>query len=119
MVRSALLLFAFTVIAFAAAAPASAADGAQLFQLMCQTCHQANSTPMGPSLVGVAGRKIASAPGFTYSPALKIKGGVWTDQALDTFLTAPGKFAPGTKMPAAVAAPGDRSAIIAYLKTQK
>jgi cytochrome c2 len=116
MIRSA-LAFAFGA-AVLAAAPAQAADGAKLFPLMCGGCHQPKSTVMAPSLAGVAGRKIASLTDYNYSAALKLKaGGVWTDQQLDTFLTSPAKFAPGTKMPASVAAAGDRTAIIAYLKT--
>lgn len=96
---------------------AHAADGAKIFQLQCKTCHQAKSTPMGPSLAGVAGRKIAGLSDFAYSAGLKAKSGTWTDANLDAYLAAPAKYAPGTKMPAAVAAAADRAAVVAYLKT--
>lgn len=107
------------LIAAATLAGPAAADGAKTFLLQCGTCHQAKSSPMGPSLAGVAGRKIASLGDYTYSPALAAKGGTWTDANLDAYLTAPGKFAPGSKMPVALAAAPDRTAVIAYLKTLK
>ena len=43
-------------------------------------------------------RRIASSPGFAYSPALQGKGGVWTEENLDEFLRDPEAFAPGTTM---------------------
>jgi cytochrome c len=101
------------------AGSAQAADAAKVFQLQCKTCHQAKSTPMGPSLNGVAGRRIASLSDFKYSPALTAKGGAWTDASLDAFLAAPGKFAPGNKMPAALPGAADRAAMVAYLATLK
>jgi cytochrome c len=117
MVRSAAAIVA--LVAAAALAGPAAADGAKTFLLQCATCHQAKSSPMGPGLAGVAGRKIASAADFAYSPALTAKGGTWTDANLDSFLSGPAKFAPGTKMPVSVAAAPDRVAVIAYLKTLK
>ena len=115
MVRVALA----TVLTVAALAGPAAADGAKTFLLQCGTCHQAKSSPMGPSLAGVAGRKIASLADFTYSPALKAKDGAWTDANLDSFLSGPAKFAPGTRMPVSLPAAADRTAVIGYLKTLK
>jgi cytochrome c len=104
------------VLSFAVAAPALAADGAQLFNMQCKMCHA--GSPMGPTLNGVAGAPVASKP-FAYSPALKAKGGTWTDANLDAFLKAPSAFAPGTKMMISVPADESRAAIIDYLKTLK
>lgn len=98
------------------AAPALAADGQQLFNMQCKMCHTGG--PMGPALNGVAGGKIA-AKEFAYSPALKAKGGTWTDANLDAFLKAPTQFAPGTKMMMAVPSDENRAAIIEHLKTLK
>ncbi|WP_374469213.1 cytochrome c family protein [Phenylobacterium sp.] len=100
-----------------AATPALAADGEQLFNMQCKMCHAGG--PMGPSLVGVAGAKIAAKPGFNYSPALKAKEGTWTDANLDAFLKAPTQFAPGTRMMISVPSEESRQAVIAYLKTLK
>jgi cytochrome c len=110
------LLPAVAALAFAAS-PALAADGAQLFNMQCKMCHAGG--PMGPSLTGVAGAKIASKPGFAYSAGLKGKDGTWTDDNLDAFLKAPAQFAPGTRMMISVPSDENRSAVIAYLKTLK
>ena len=99
-----------------AGAPALAADGGQLFNMQCKMCHA--GSPMGPMLTGVAGGPIAAKP-FAYSPALKNKGGTWTDANLDAYLKAPGAFAPGTKMMISVPSEESRTAIIGYLKTLK
>jgi cytochrome c len=107
------------ILAIALASPAHAADGARLFALQCKTCHGAQSSVAGPSLNGVSGRKVAGAPGFTYSAALKAKGGTWTEASLDAYLAAPQAFAPGGRMAVAITAPGDRAAVIDYLKTLK
>ena len=75
---------------------------------------------MGPSLAGVAGRKIAGLADFKYSAGLTAKAGApWTDASLDAFLTTPAKFAPGTKMMTGVTNPADRAAVVAYLKGLK
>ena len=102
------------------AAPALAADGAKVFQLQCKACHQAVSSLMGPSLAGISGRKIATAPGFKASAGLSAKSAMtWTDANLDAFLAAPSKFAPGTRMMTGLASPADRAAVIGYMKTLK
>jgi len=102
-----------------AATPALAADGKALFDGKCAECHTVGtaSTDAAPTLKGVVGRKIASLTDFQYSDALKAKGGVWTDAALDAFLASPKTFAPGTQMFGGAADAADRQAIIAYLKT--
>lgn len=104
-----------------AGGPALAADGAAVYAGQCKSCHGdgGKGTPAGPALKGVAGRRIASAPGFNYSAGLKAKMGTWTDANLDAFLASPGGFAAGSKMFSRVAAPADRAALIAYLKSLK
>ena len=115
----------FRTAAFAAAAvltvgfaaqPALAADGAQLFNMQCKMCH--GGSTMGPSLVGIAGGKIGEGA-FAFSPALKAKGGTWTDANLDAFLKSPPAFAPGTKMLIAVPNDENRAALVTYIKTLK
>ncbi len=101
------------------ASPAAAQDGAKVFNMRCKSCHAVASTPMGPSLKGVAGAKIAGRTDFKYSTGLKAKTGVWDATALDAFLTAPARYAPGTKMMVGVPQTGDRAAVIAYLNTLK
>ncbi len=114
------LALAFTGVS-ATAAP-DAAAGKAAFPVRCGGCHQVGakaSAGSGPLLKGVVGRKIASLTDFAYSPALKAKGGAWTEASLDAFLTSPIKFAPEGKMYTAVSAPTDRANLIAYLKTVK
>src|SRR5690242_819294 len=97
------------------------ADGAALFAQKCAGCHTlaAKSGPAGPSLKGVAGRKVAGLGDFNYSAGLKAKGGTWTAAGLDAFLAAPAAFAPGSKMFVTVPAAADRAALVAYLQGLK
>ncbi len=101
-----------------AAAPAPL-NGEQAFA-MCSACHsrQAGAPQrMGPNLQGVLGRKAGSSPGFDYSPALKASGIVWDAETLDTYLAAPTRRVPGTRMVIAVPDPAKRKALIDYLAT--
>jgi cytochrome c len=66
----------------------------------------------------VVDRAKASEAGFGYSDALKAKGGKWTFEDLDAFITSPKTFVAGTKMgfggePDA----GKRADIIVYLRS--
>jgi cytochrome c len=113
---------AFALVLILAAGPALAADpGADAFSDNCAACHglDAGSNPVAPTLKGVVGRKVASLTDFTYSAALKAKGGVWTDAALDAFVKDPQGFVPGSDMPSGEPDPVKRAAIIAYLKSVK
>ena len=113
---------AVIIALLALAGPAVAADGPTLFDAHCSDCHTTaapESGPIGPSLKGVAGRPKAALTDFDYSPALKGKGGNWTDADLDAFITSPQDFAPGSKMFIGDTDPVERAAIIAYLKTGK
>jgi cytochrome c len=104
------------------AAPALAATGEELFNGNCADCHALAPTAgqTAPPLQGVVGRKIASAPDFAYSDALKAKSAdTWTPANLDAFLANPQAFAPGTAMYGGAADPADRKALIDYLASQK
>ena len=99
----------------------AAADepGETLFKKNCAICHtlEAGKNKIGPSLAGVVGRKAGSVPGFAYSAANKNSGDIWDAQTLDTYLTDPRKFMPGTKMVfAGLKNLQDRKALIEYLK---
>ena len=96
-------------------------DGRAVFE-KCKSCHtfKAGKHRFGPSLKGFFGRQAGTAPDFTYSETMRRKGEaglVWTDDALDAFLTEPKKFIPKTRM----SFPGlkddkQRRAVIAYVK---
>jgi len=95
--------------------------GETVFKKNCAICHtvDAGKNKIGPSLAGVVGRKAGSVPGFAYSAANKNSGDTWDAQTLDTYLTDPRKFMPGTKMVfAGLKNPEDRKALIEYLMKQ-
>ncbi len=89
---------------------------------LCATCHtiKPGVNAVGPSLFGVFGKKSASVEGYAYSEAMKASGKIWDEKTLDTYLTAPMKDVPGTKMTfAGMADPVKRKAVIGFLKGVK
>jgi cytochrome c len=99
-------------------ASASASHGAQIAK-QCEVCHnfqEGQGPKIGPDLYGVVGRPVASVPGFHYTAALKAKGGTWTFDALDKWLTDPRADVPGTAMTfAGLKNEKQRADVIAYL----
>jgi len=85
----------------------------------CAACHTFNKggRPLvGPNLWGVVGRPKGSEAGFNYSAAIKSKGGNWTIDDINQFITNPKAFVPGTNMTfAGVPRATERADIIAYL----
>ena len=72
-------------------------------------------------MAGVVGRRVASEPGFDYSPALVALAGqggrMWTEAALDAFLREPEEVAPGTAMSfVGLSDAAERADVIAFLK---
>ncbi|WP_408014961.1 c-type cytochrome [Sandarakinorhabdus rubra] len=97
-----------------------AAKGEKVFA-QCKACHvaEAGKNRVGPSLWAVVGRKSGSVAGFNYSKANKESGVTWSEDVLFTYLEAPAKFMPGTRMAfAGLKNPQDRADVIAYLKTK-
>jgi cytochrome c len=93
----------------------------QMTARQCQTCHtfeKGGTNGIGPNLYGVVGRPRASETGYTYSDAMKAKGGTWTIDELNKFLTNPQGYIPGTRMTFAGLPRGNQRAdVIAYLNT--
>ena len=88
----------------------------------CAACHSGKDSAkdLGPSLVGVFGRKAGSREDFRYSRSLARSGIVWDERSLDAFLKAPDQFVPGTRMPfEGIASDTARAEIIRYLQTLK
>jgi len=101
-------------------ASADPAKGEQVFK-KCAACHNADqggANALGPNLWGVVGKPHAAHPGFPFSDALKGVPGNWDFKALDTWLSNPKKYAPGTKMTfAGLSNPQDRADVIAFLNS--
>ena len=117
-----IMIAALAAAAMAAPAAAQDAKAGERGFAQCRTCHSVvkGQNRIGPSLAGVAGRRIASAAGYSYSAALKRRTGSWTDANLNAWLTKPSAWAPGTKMAFAGISDAKRPAdMIAYLKTLK
>jgi cytochrome c len=87
----------------------------------CAACHTFNKggkNLVGPNLWAVVGRAKASEAGFSYSAALKGKGGNWTVQDINTFIANPMGMMPGTKMTfPGLPRASERADIIAYLNS--
>ncbi len=115
-----LLLASLLILPFAAQAEeGDATRGAAVFR-QCTVCHTptAESRATGPGLLGVVGRRAASAEGFNYSPAMRGSDLTWTEENLDKYLTNPNQFIRGNRMAfAGVRNPQQRADLIAYLKT--
>ena len=120
---AALAVLAVAGFAGSALAEGDAAAGEKVFR-KCKACHAVGDgakNKVGPMLNGIVGNEIASVDGFKYSKAFlakKAEGLVWTVDVLDSYLTKPKKFIPGTKMSyAGLKKEGDRENTIAYLMT--
>jgi cytochrome c len=87
----------------------------------CEACHDltsAKTNKIGPELWNVVNRPRASVAGFSYSGAMKAKGGSWTYDELFKFIKSPQAYIPGTKMSfAGISRTQDRINLIAHLRT--
>ena len=91
----------------------------------CVACHTANAggaDGTGPNLYGVVGGPVMHRSGFAYSEAMaahKAEAPTWGLDELDQFLTAPGRYVPGTKMSfAGIRDTQTRVNLIAWLRSQ-
>ena len=101
-------------------ATADAAKGEAIFK-KCVACHNiaaGGANGIGPNLHGVLGKPLAAHAGFSYSDALKTKGGNWTFEAMNEWLANPKKYAPGNKMTfAGLGNPEERAAVLLYINS--
>ncbi|MEH3041036.1 MAG: cytochrome c family protein [Sphingomonas paucimobilis] len=88
----------------------------------CAACHTIGAggqSLAGPNLHGIMGRAVASNPRFGYTQALIDHGGRWDAARMDTWLAAPARVVPGTRMAfAGVRDPMERADLIAYLQSE-
>src|SRR5262245_16063346 len=96
-----------------------AEPGAQVFRacVACHTLKEKDGPRAGPSLAGLFGRRIATLPGYDFSPALKKLDIVWTPETLSKlFELGPAAFTPGSKMPEQKVGAEDLSQLIRFLE---
>ena len=101
---------------------ADAAKGAEVFK-KCASCHtvaQGGANGIGPNLYATLGDDVGKGKGgFAFSDVLSGKGGKWDFDKMNTWLTSPKAFAPGTKMSfAGLSKPEDRANVLVYLNSQ-
>jgi cytochrome c len=87
----------------------------------CEACHtfaKGGPNRVGPNLWNVVGNERGEGRGFNFSSAMKAKGGKWTYDELDKFLTAPREYIPGTAMTfAGIKNDQQRADVIDFLHT--
>jgi cytochrome c len=103
-------------------AAADVAKGEAVFK-KCMACHTiaaGGANGIGPNLHATLGEGIGvGKAGYAFSSALSGKGGKWTFEAMNEWLSNPKKFAPGNKMTfAGLGSPEDRANILLYINSQ-
>jgi cytochrome c len=84
----------------------------------CHTFEKGGPNRVGPNLFGIVERARATEAGFNYSAAMKAKGGTWTYDDLNKFISNPKSFVPGTAMGfAGIQKDSERADVINYLHT--
>src|SRR5262249_20013152 len=88
----------------------------------CQACHtfeKGGPNRVGPNLFGIVGdKKGEGRNGFNFSAAMKGKGGDWTIDDLNQFISNPKGLFPGTAMGfPGIPKDSERADVIAYLNS--
>ncbi len=94
--------------------------GAEVFRacVACHTLKPDQGNRAGPTLAGLFGRRIATLPGYNFSPALKKLDIVWAPETVaKLFELGPATYTPGTKMPEQkITSEQDRAALVQFLQ---
>jgi cytochrome c len=93
--------------------------GAEVFKA-CAVCHTLSpdgENRAGPTLYGVIGRRIGTAPGYRYSPGFAAHDIIWSRETIGKlFELGPATYTPGTKMPEqTVGSAQDRDALVDFI----
>ena len=93
--------------------------GAEVFRacIACHTLRLDEGQKAGPTLWHIFGRRIATLPGYNFSPSLKKLDIVWSKETVaKLFAVGPAHYTPGTKMPEqTIGADTDRKALVDFL----
>jgi cytochrome c len=98
--RSLILAAALAAVSFAPAAAQDVEAGEKSFR-KCMACHavgEGAQNKVGPLLNGLDGRHSGTIEGYSYSPANKNSGIVWSEASFKDYITDPRAKIPGTKM---------------------
>jgi len=94
-------------------------NGADVFRacVACHTLKPDEGQKAGPTLWHIFGRRIATLPGYNFSPSLKKLDIVWSKETVaKLFAVGPAHYTPGTKMPEqTIGADADRKALVDFL----
>ncbi|MBF0159726.1 MAG: c-type cytochrome [Magnetococcales bacterium] len=116
-----LLVLCCPFLAVAGDQPAGDVGAGRLISRKCMACHdmtRAATIRLGPPLWNIVGRKVATRTGYPYSAELLQGQWLWSEEILDSFLSAPKAMVPGTRMVFdGLPQPEERRDLIAFLKT--
>jgi cytochrome c len=95
-------------------------DRGKTIAKQCAACHtfeKGGPNRVGPNLFGIVDSERGEGRGgFNFSQAMKTKGGKWSFDELDKFLTNPREYIPGTAMTfAGISNPQQRADVIGFL----
>jgi cytochrome c len=94
--------------------------GAEIYKacIACHTLTPDEGNRAGPTLHGIIGRRIATLPGYDFSPALRQMNIVWNRETIaELFKKGPQSYTPGTKMPEQIiGSTDDRQALVDFLE---
>lgn len=122
MVAISYLVVAAAVLAILSTAAVAEGDplaGKHVFA-KCALCHTAEpgKNKTAPSLFNLIGRPAGSAPGYSYSPAMRDLNKTWDTVSLGEYLANPKAVVPGTKMIfPGIADKKERDDVIAFITT--
>jgi cytochrome c len=87
--------------------------------LQCHTLGKGEPNKIGPNIYAIVDdARGEGRAGFSFSSAMKGKGGTWTFDDLNKFIASPKGFVPGTAMGfAGISKDSERADVIAYLAT--
>ena len=111
------------VMTTTAQADGEIAKGEKVFK-KCMACHSVadKTNKVGPYLLGVFGRKVATVEGYAYSDSMKeyaATGAVWDEAALNAYLENPKAIVTKTKMAfAGIKKEDERADLIAFLRSK-